>query len=48
MDKYITRKRINLSSLFYRFIGKLMQRPDYYPIRYYKRVRRGKYDFYSH
>jgi hypothetical protein len=48
MDKYITRKRTGLTSLFTRFFEKLIQRPDYYPIRYYKKFRKDRYIPHAH
>ncbi len=48
MDKYVMKSRLNLSSLFISFVQKLLQRPDYYAIRHYRKSRREKYNWLTH
>ena len=48
MDKYVMKRRFNLSSLFISFVQKLLQRPDYYAIRHYRKSRREKYTWLTH
>ncbi len=48
MEKYISKIRFATTLILNRFVMKLMQRPDYYPIRYNKRIRRSKYELYTH
>jgi len=48
MDKYVMKRRFNLSTLFISFVQKLLQRPDYYAIRHYRKSRREKYSWLTH
>jgi hypothetical protein len=48
MDKYVMKRRLNLSALLISFIQKLLQRPDYYAIRHYRKSRREKYSLLTH
>lgn len=48
MDKFVMKRRLNLSSLFISFVQKLLQRPDYYAIRHYRKSRREKYNWLTH
>ena len=48
MDKYVMKRKLTLSALFISFVQKLLQRPDYYAIRHYRKSRREKYSWLTH
>lgn len=42
MNTIASKKIIDLNRLFFSLLNKLMQRPDFYPIKYYHKKRRGR------
>ena len=42
MNTVISKKLIGLNRLFFSLLNKIMQRPDFYPIKYYHKRRRGR------
>ncbi|HRO48044.1 hypothetical protein [Agriterribacter sp.] len=42
MNTVTSRKLIDLNRLFFSLLNKIMQRPDFYPIKYYHKRRRGR------
>jgi hypothetical protein len=48
MDKYVMKRKLNLSTLFISFVQKLLQRPDYYAIKHYQKLKREKYNWLTH
>ncbi len=42
MNSVITRRPFDLNKLFFSLLNKLMQRPDFYPIKYYHKKKRDK------
>ena len=48
MDKYVVKNRTIVPSFIISFVQKLMQRPDYYAIRHYQKMRRDKYSWLTH
>lgn len=47
MNSFTTRKPFDINRLFFSLLNKIMQRPDFYPIKYYHKKRRGKEDLES-
>ncbi|HRP30899.1 MAG TPA: hypothetical protein PKV73_03385 [Agriterribacter sp.] len=47
MNALTSKKTIDLNRLFFSLLNKIMQRPDFYPIKYYHRKRRPKSDLES-
>lgn len=42
MSSFTTNKPFDLNRLFFSLLNKIMQRPDFYPIKYYHKKRRGR------
>gem|GEM_PF-6511012 len=48
MDKYIVKKRFPISHLLSHLLQKFLQRPGYYPIRHFERMRRDRSPWLTH
>lgn len=48
MENYINRLRHVAGTVVNRLLFKLIQPADYYPVRNNRRIRRSKYDMYTH
>lgn len=44
MSPFTTNKPFDLNRLFFSLLNKILQRPDFYPIKYYHKKRRGRRD----
>jgi hypothetical protein len=48
MDKYVVRQKYRFTGFIGHLITKLLQRPDFYPIRHYERLRRDRSPWLTH
>lgn len=48
MDKYVVKRKLRFTGMFSQLISKLLQRPDFYPIRHYERLRRDRSPWLTH
>jgi hypothetical protein len=48
MDKFVVKRKFPFNTLIGQFLYKLLQRPDYYPIRHYERMRRERSPWLTH
>ncbi|HRP55116.1 hypothetical protein [Agriterribacter sp.] len=42
MNSFTTQKPFHLNRLLFSLLNKIMQRPDFYPIKYYHKKRKGR------
>ncbi|HTN05171.1 hypothetical protein [Agriterribacter sp.] len=42
MNSVTSKKSIDINRLLFSLLNKIMQRPDFYPIKYYHKRRRGR------
>jgi hypothetical protein len=48
MDKFVVKRKFPFNTFLFQLVNKLLQRPDYYPIRHYERMRRERSPWLTH